>query len=83
MRHGLIYNNAIPIDDSSFEAGSLQKMSYIRPGKLFTGNSKIIEKCVGTIRAAVISELIAKVVALKWDNPQTRNGTTIPERGDL
>jgi mRNA interferase MazF len=56
--------NAVQIDDSSFEDGALQKTSYIRPGKLFTGNTRIIERRVGVIKAAVISELIARVVTL-------------------
>jgi hypothetical protein len=54
----------IGIDDTSFEDGALQTRSYIRPGKLFTGNEAIIARRIGKIKTVIISELVQKVVAL-------------------
>ncbi len=44
--------NAISISDSDFANGSLIKVSYARPAKLFTANSTIITKIVGELRSA-------------------------------
>ena len=36
-------SNAIEITDADFDCGSLQRISYARPGKLFTANASLIE----------------------------------------
>lgn len=55
---------AIEVNNSDFKEGSLKRTSYIRPGKLFTGNKSIIDRSIGTVREKVIMELIEKVVVL-------------------
>ena len=42
--------NAITISDDSFADGALQKMSYARPGKLFTANQELIVDEVGLLK---------------------------------
>ena len=40
---------AIKIEDSDFENGSLNRVSYVRPDKIFTAEPSIIEKRVGIL----------------------------------
>ena len=56
--------NALEIGGSDFVDGSLERTSYIRPGKLFTGNNLIIDRRIGAINSVVFSDLVGKVVAL-------------------
>jgi len=42
--------NAIQLDDDAFADGSLQRISYIRPGKLFTANTAIVARSIGRIK---------------------------------
>lgn len=49
---------AIPLDNSDFIKGSLNKPSNIRPNRLFTAEKSIISRKVGTIKP----ELFDKVV---------------------
>jgi mRNA interferase MazF len=44
-------NNAIRIDEANYVRGSLDFVSYIRCGKLFTANAQIIHKNVASINA--------------------------------
>lgn len=53
--------NAISISDSDFANGSLIKVSYARPAKLFTANSTIITKIVGELRSAKTHEILDAV----------------------
>ena len=41
---------AITLADASFQAGSLQVTSYVRPGKLFTANNTLMTTQVGISR---------------------------------
>lgn len=42
---------AIKLEDSDFESGSLNRVSYARPDKIFTAEPSIIQKHVGTLSA--------------------------------
>lgn len=53
--------DAVRIDDSSFETGS-QRVSYARPGKLFTANEDLIAEEVGTLARASVDALVDAVV---------------------
>lgn len=55
-------NQAIIIDESSFETGSLKLVSYSRPGKLFTANSSIIKSQVGKLKEESFKNIIEAVV---------------------
>jgi mRNA interferase MazF len=56
--------NAVELTKESFEEGSLQRVSYARPGKLFTANAGLFEDHVGILNEEVRSEIVAEVVTL-------------------
>lgn len=55
---------AIKIEDSDFENGNLNRVSYARPDKIFTAEPSIIEKPVGTLSVATCDKVRAGVRAL-------------------
>lgn len=55
---------AIEILEADFSSGSLSRVSYARPGKLFTASNVIMEKEVGRLTSAKLSSVIKAVVAL-------------------
>lgn len=52
------------LTSSDFLAGSLQRVSYARPGKLFTANTSLIVGDVGMLQDAARDRLIDAVVAI-------------------
>lgn len=55
---------AIRIEQSDFSAGSLQKASYARPGKLFTANAALMVTEVGTLNEDCFKAVLASVIRL-------------------
>lgn len=55
-------SEAIELMDEEFAAGSLQRVSYARPGKLFTANSSILLKEVGVLKTGAVRRLVEAVV---------------------
>ncbi|MGI8409074.1 MAG: type II toxin-antitoxin system PemK/MazF family toxin [Pyrinomonadaceae bacterium] len=55
---------AIEITGDDFVSGSLKKVSYARPSKLFTANSIIIERSVGVLNKAKFAEITDVIVSL-------------------
>ena len=55
-------NKAIELTEDSFKQGYLQRTSYARPGKLFTGNSELIRVLVGQLETSVMKNLIDSVI---------------------
>ncbi len=55
---------ALAIIEKDFESGSLLRDSYVRPGKLFTGNRSIIESSVGVIKIDSFARIIESVIAI-------------------
>lgn len=55
---------AIEITDSSFQKGSLDRISYARPGKLFTASKKLIDRTVGRLTPEVHRAIVDSVVSL-------------------
>lgn len=53
---------AIKISDSTFLKGSLQRDSYVRPGKIFTGNTDLIIKVVGILNFETLNKIVSSVV---------------------
>ena len=60
---------AVVLTDDSFSRGSLQRTSYARPGKLFTANEQLIAAQVGSLKAAVINDVVEAVIELLRTNP--------------
>jgi len=57
-------NKAVEIIQSDFLSGSLSRVSYARPGKLFTASNAIMEKEVGLLTSAKLSSVIKAVITL-------------------
>jgi mRNA interferase MazF len=55
---------AIELDNGSFAAGSLQLVSYARPGKLFTASQTLMVRQVGTLKADALSQIVDAVIKL-------------------
>jgi mRNA interferase MazF len=55
---------AIELDNNSFAAGSLQMVSYARPGKLFTASQTLLVRRIGTLKADAPRQIVDAVVAL-------------------
>ena len=53
---------AIEITDAHFIEGSLKRISYVRPGKLFTSSETLINKYVGTLNSEKLSQVIEIVI---------------------
>jgi mRNA interferase MazF len=55
---------AIELDNNSFTAGSLQVISYARPGKLFTASQTLMVRRVGTLKADALRMVVDAVIEL-------------------
>ncbi|HWE03013.1 MAG TPA: type II toxin-antitoxin system PemK/MazF family toxin [Tepidisphaeraceae bacterium] len=49
--------NAVELKAASFVAGGLRSVSFVRPGKLFTGHRSLVAKRVATVTDAVRDEV--------------------------
>ncbi|MEO7622690.1 MAG: type II toxin-antitoxin system PemK/MazF family toxin [Gallionella sp.] len=59
---------AIELSERAFSQGSLQRISYARPGKLFTANDSLFVAQVGALHIAVFQQVRdAVVVMLRGD----------------
>jgi mRNA interferase MazF len=54
--------DAIPLDTPDFADGTLQKPSYIRPSRLFTGENSIVSYRAGGLLPAMIDTVTDAVV---------------------
>lgn len=57
-------SSAIELTDGSFATGTLQRISYARPGKLFTAHEGLIRAQVGHLHASALEEIRRSVTAL-------------------
>jgi len=55
---------AIKITDGDFETGSLQRVSYARPAKLFTANSSLMETEAGRLNVMVFNNVVNAAVGI-------------------
>lgn len=55
---------AIELTNSSFAKGSLQVVSYARPGKLFTANRSLLVRQVGVLTDAALKQVVDAVIEL-------------------
>lgn len=56
--------NAVELTEESFSEGSLQRVSYARPGKLFTANLQLFEGMAGVLEEGPRKEIVARIVRL-------------------
>ena len=59
--------HAIELSESSFAEGSLQRISYARPGKLFTANLQLFEREAGVLQEHTRGQIVEEVVQLLKD----------------
>jgi mRNA interferase MazF len=55
---------AVTITDDSFSRGSLQKISYARPGKLFTANEQLITVEIGSLKKETLKKVVEAVIEI-------------------
>lgn len=55
---------AIKLTEADFSAGSLARISYARPGKLFTANGSLFHRSVATLGEAPLSRVLTAVITL-------------------
>ena len=55
---------AIALTDDSFSHGNLQRISYARPGKLFTASDSLFSTRVGALHTATFCQVREAVVAM-------------------
>lgn len=54
--------SAIELTESDFTDGSLQRISYARPGKLFTAHETLFRRAVGALTHAKQTEVVNRIV---------------------
>ncbi|MEX2569736.1 MAG: type II toxin-antitoxin system PemK/MazF family toxin [Gemmatimonadota bacterium] len=55
---------AVTLIDQWFSEGSLQRVSYARPGKLFTANANLVVAKVGTLKPEIVAMIVNHIKAL-------------------
>lgn len=55
---------AVELTQSSFARGSLRRVSYARPGKLFTAHAQLIVGDVGALNASALRQIVDAVVTI-------------------
>lgn len=55
---------AMALAEADFSSGSLARMSYVRPGKLFTANESLFHRSVAMLGEAALRRVLANVIAL-------------------
>lgn len=55
---------AVAISDEDFEAGSLRRDSFVRPGKLFTCHESLVAATVGKLGSSKLATVRSLVVAM-------------------
>jgi mRNA interferase MazF len=56
--------NAVELTNEEFAEGSLKRVSYARPGKLFTDNLQLFEGEAGVLKEEQRTEIVEQVVRL-------------------
>lgn len=55
---------AIELRDEHFTEGGLHRVSFVRPGKLFTANEKLIARSVGALDPGVRRRIVEAITRL-------------------
>jgi len=55
---------AVELDRGDFATGSLQVVSYARPGKLFTANQNLIVRQVALLKSDALRQVVDAVIKL-------------------
>lgn len=57
-----IDTKAIEIEITDFEKGSLQRTSFARPDKFFTGHESLINRRIGVLKDEKVTEIIEAII---------------------
>lgn len=57
-------NDAVEISQDNFSQGSLQRISYARPSKLFTANQELILSSVGRLRLDAFKKIVDAIIRM-------------------
>jgi mRNA interferase MazF len=52
------------LTDTAFASGGLDHPSYVRPGKIFTANERLIARVAGTLRPEIFEAIKSAVISL-------------------
>jgi len=55
---------SIELNDNNFESGNLNKISNIRPNRIFTADKKILLYKIGHLKKEKITETIDKIISI-------------------
>lgn len=56
--------HSIPISDEDFRDGSLQQDSNVRPNRLFTADSRIIQYRTGRLKDQALNSVIDRIIGI-------------------
>ena len=56
--------NAVELTEEDFAEGTLKRVSYARPGKLFTANLQLFEGVVDVLEDDLRAEIVNRIVRL-------------------
>ena len=56
--------NAVELTEEDFAEGTLKRVSYAQPGKLFTANLQLFEGVVGVLEDDLRAEIVNRIVRL-------------------
>jgi mRNA interferase MazF len=59
---------AITVTEASFATGSLQKISFARPGKLFTAHADLMVEHIGNLKSESLAAIVEAVINLLRTN---------------
>ena len=74
-------SDAIEITDADFDCGSLQAISYARPGKLFTANGSLMVRSVGTLSVECHQRIVEAVITALTESFEIRQKARMGEEG--
>jgi mRNA interferase MazF len=57
-------SRSVPLTASDFSVGSLQHVSYVRPGKVFTAHESLIAAVIGTLKPEMLATVRNSVIAI-------------------
>lgn len=61
-------DRAVEITESDFASGNLMRTSYARPGKLFSANTSLMQRVIGTLNTPKQKAVVDAVVAILRPN---------------
>ena len=56
--------NAVQISEADFEVGSLRRMSFARPGKLFTANTSLMQAVIGRLKPVAFQNVLKTIMTI-------------------